>query len=76
MSESTEKVQTEFSQFVESVKAKIPIDQLYTKLTGEQFSRVESRPRAKISWREDNSPSLCYVPDKNLLKLKSFPPNP
>ena len=67
MSESTEKVQTEFSQFVESVKAKIPIDQLYTKLTGEQFSRVESRPRAKISWREDNSPSLCYVPDKNLL---------
>jgi len=62
-----EEVVSEFSKFVESVKAKIPIDELYTKLTGEQFTRVESRPRAKISWREDNSPSLCYVPDKNLL---------
>lgn len=59
--------QSEFQQFVESVKAKIPIDWLYTKLTGQEFVRVDARPRAKISWREDTSPSLCLVPDKNIL---------
>ncbi|MEI8129656.1 MAG: hypothetical protein WCG95_08600, partial [bacterium] len=63
----SEKSTSEFSEWVESVKAKIPINELYTKLTGQDFERHDSRLRAKISWREDNSPSLTFVPDKNLL---------
>jgi ribosomal protein L22 len=62
-----EKSISEFSQFVESVKAKIPIDWLYTNLTKEEFTKVDSRQRARISWREDKTPSLTFVPDKNLL---------
>ena len=63
----SEKSTSEFSEWVESVKAKIPINELYTKLTGMEFERHDSRLRAKISWREDNSPSLTFAPDKNLL---------
>jgi hypothetical protein len=66
MSEQAENL-SEFQQFVESVKAKIPIDWLYTKLTGQDFVRVDARPRAKCSWRIDNTPSLTFVPDKNIL---------
>jgi hypothetical protein len=66
MSEQAESL-SEFQQFVESVKAKIPIDWLYTKLTGNEFSKIDSRPRAKCSWRIDNTPSLTFVPDKNIL---------
>lgn len=67
MSDSDNSSLSEFQQFVESVKSKIPINDLYTELTGEQFSYVDSRLRAKINWREDNHPSLCYVPETNLL---------
>lgn len=67
MSSENDKPLSEFYEFVESVKAKIPIDELYTKLTGEQFTRVDARPRAKIAWRDDTNPSLCFVPDKNIL---------
>lgn len=66
MSEQAENL-SEFQQFVESVKAKIPIDWLYTKLTGQEFSKIDARPRAKCSWRIDNSPSMTFVPDKNIL---------
>ena len=64
--ESSDKF-SEFNAFVESIKAQIPIDELYTELTGERFVRVDGRPRAKITWREDKTPSLCYRAKDNLL---------
>lgn len=72
------KVESPFSQFVESVKSKIPIDALYTQLTGQQFVEEGSRLRAKVIWREDNNPSLTYYPNENLLTdfADPEPPNP
>lgn len=58
---------TEFQEFLNSVKAQVPIDQLYTALTGEQFERVDARPRARITWREDRTPSLEFYAQKNIL---------
>lgn len=54
-------------EFEEKVKASVNIMELYTHLTGEQFLEVKGRLRARIVWRHDETPSLCYVPDKNLL---------
>lgn len=65
---SEEHKKTDFEIFCDSVKAKIPIDELYTKLTGEDFSKGEkSRYVAKITWREDKTPSLTLKPDTNML---------
>jgi len=57
----------EFGDFVDELKKSIDIKELYTKLTGEGFSTINGRERAKIAWRQDNNPSLTYVPEKNLL---------
>lgn len=61
------KAQSDFHDFVELVQSKISVQELYTKLTGEQFEMVASRNRAKIVWREDKSPSLSYYAEKNIL---------
>jgi len=58
---------TDFQNFVAEVQSKIPVDELYTKLTGEQFEKVASRHRARIVWREDKSPSLSYYAQENIL---------
>lgn len=58
---------SEFNKFVESVKAKIPVNELYTKLTGEQFEKIDARYRARIVWREDRTPSLSYYAGENIL---------
>jgi len=67
---SESKPLTAFQEFVESVKAKVPINELYTKLTGNEFVYIDSRPRALISWREDKTPSLSLYTKEN--KLTDF----
>ena len=64
--ESSDKY-AEFNAFVESVKAKISIKDLYTDKTGEQFVEIGGRLRAKAIWRGENDPSLCLSTSKNLL---------
>ena len=64
---SESKPLTQFQEFIESVKAKIPINELYTKLTGFEFVYIDSRPRALISWREDKTPSLSLYTKENKL---------
>lgn len=63
---SSDKLQ-KYSEFEESVKSKINIAELYTKLTGEEFVKVKGRLRAKVKWRQDEHESLTWVPDKNIL---------
>ena len=57
----------EFGDFVEKLKKKFDIREIYTELTGEAFSNVNGRERARIAWRQDKNPSLTYVEGKNLL---------
>ena len=62
--------QSSFIQFVESVKEKVPINELYTFLSKEEFVYIDSRPRARIIWREDKTPSLSFYAQQN--KLTDF----
>ena len=65
---SEQNKKNDFLVFCDSVKAKIPINELYTKLTGEEFVKNDkARWAAKIRWREDKNPSLIYVPNENML---------
>ena len=57
----------EFRTFVDELKQKIKIGELYENLTGNHFGVYEGRHRAKIAWRDDKNPSLCLVVEKNIL---------
>ena len=61
-----------FLQFVEDVKSQVPIMELYTYLTKQEFTYIDSRLRALITWRDDNSPSLAYDARKGKNKLTDF----
>ena len=67
MSSSKSNVEAFRHDFEEKLKAKICIAELYTRLTGEEFIRTDARARARIVWRQDTNPSLCWYPNENLL---------
>ena len=55
------------ASFINSLKDRIPIHEFYTKLTGIPFVNDNSRLRAKVKWRIDDHPSLCYFSRNNTL---------
>ena len=57
-------------QFMKELMNKIPITELYTSVTNEQFYNLQSRLKARNVLRQsktDSSPSMQEVPNKNLL---------
>jgi hypothetical protein len=55
------------ADFINGLKQRIPINEFYTKLTGIQFTKDNSRLRAKVAWRKDEHPSLVYASRSNTL---------
>lgn len=56
------------------LKSQIKIHELFTELTGEKFVKLpgDARLRAKVPWRDDNTPSLClYEPSNTLTDFAS-----
>ena len=66
------------NDFIEQLKAKINVAELYTELSGEQFVYVKAKSRnlAKVAWRQDITPSLSHYPNKNILTDFAGEPHP
>ena len=55
------------AEYINSLKDRIPINELYTHVTGVQFIKDGSRLRACNAFRQDNHPSLTYWGKSNTL---------
>jgi hypothetical protein len=55
------------ASFINDLKARIIIHELYTKLTNITFVKDNSRLRARAAWRKDDNPSLTYHKGSNTL---------
>lgn len=55
------------AELINGFKQRIPINEFYTKVTGIQFIKDNSRLRAHAQWRRDDTPSLCYFVRSNTL---------
>ena len=54
-------------KFEEELKARSNIADLFTHHTKIEFQTVNGAKRARVPWREDNTPSLHFHPGKNIL---------
>ena len=58
---------SQYIEYTNSLKERIPIVDFYTKVTGIQFTKVDYRLRACAAWRDDKNPSLTHHEQTNTL---------